>query len=231
MSDQKPLRILIVDDEPLVTIFIKHIVLEAGDIVIDLCYDSDHALRAIRETQPDLIFMDINIKGSLDGISIIRKVAPADAVVYYISAYTSEEIITEALSTDPYNYLFKPIKEVEIKMALELCRKKRQEPETRSSHLVRLADNLYFDLQLLVLEQDGYPVTLTRTEQKLIALFADNINNLLSYSVIRKKVWKEKEIADSTIRDQISRLRQKCPQLNIHTDFGIGYRLIRADRP
>ena len=229
MPDPKPLRVLVVDDEPLITIFIKRIVQEAGDQIIALCYDSDHALRTIKETQPDLIFMDINIKGSLDGISVIKKAAPFDAVVYYISAYTSDDIIEEALSTNPYNYLFKPIKEVEIKMALELCRRNRQAPSVRADHLLRLADDLYFDLQMLVLEQNGSPVVLTRTEQKLITLFAANVNNLLPYNVIRETVWQEKNIAESTIRDQVSRLRQKCPQLNIQTNFGIGYRLIAAD--
>lgn len=228
MPENRPMRVLIVDDEPLITIFIKRIVIEAGDQIADVCYDSDHALRSIKESKPDLIFMDINIKGSLDGISVIKKAAPVKAMLYYISAYNSDEIIAEALSTQPYNYLFKPIKEVEVKTALELCRMKLRAPKTETTERIRLADALYFDRNLALLECEGLSVALTRTEQKLLRAFADNINILLSYEYLREAVWDQKSIADSTLRDHVSKLRQKFPQLNIYTSFGEGYRLIVA---
>jgi DNA-binding response OmpR family regulator len=229
MPDHKPLRVLIVDDEPLITIFIKRIVQEAGDRVLELCYDCDHALRAIKETQPDLIFMDINIKGHLDGISVIKRAAPGDAVVYYISAYTSDAIVEEALSTDPYNYLFKPIKEVEIKTALELCRRKKNPCIEKAAHHVKLADDLFFDMQQHMLLQNGSPVVLTKTEQKLMALFAGNLNIVLTYETLREGVWGGKSVANSTMRDTISKLRLKCPEINIYTYYGVGYRLIPSD--
>ncbi len=226
MPEVTPLRVLIVDDEPLITIFIKRIVMETGDQIADICYDSDHALRAIKESKPDLIFMDINIKGNLDGISVIKKAAPLEAMLYYISAYSSDDIVKEALGTQPYNYLFKPIKEVEVKTALELCRMKMHVPKTKTPNRIRLSDVLYFDKNHCVLECEGVPVALTRTEQKLIKTFAENINILLSYEYLREAVWERKNIANSTLRDHVSRLRQKFPQLNIYTSFGEGYRLI-----
>jgi len=226
MPEFTPLRVLIVDDEPLITIFIKRIVAAAGHHIADICYDSDHALRAIKGCRPDLIFMDINIKGSLDGISVVKKAGPIEAMLYYISAYSSDEIIEEALGTHPYNYLFKPIKEVEVKTALELCRMRLLAPTTEAQHRIRLADALYFDLHLGVLEFEASPVALTRTEQKLIRVFAENINILLSYEYLREAVWEQKSIADSTLRDHVSKLRQKFPQLNIYTNFGEGYKLI-----
>jgi len=226
MPEFTPLRVLIVDDEPLITIFIKRIVAEAGHHVADICYDSDHALRALKECKPDLIFMDINIRGSLDGISVVKKAGPLEAMLYYISAYSSDAIIKEALGTRPYSYLFKPIKEVEIITALELCRMRRQAPRREVQRRIRLADALYFDLQRGVLEFEAVPVVLTRTEQKLIRAFVENSNILLSYAYLREAVWDQKSIADSTLRDHVSKLRQKFPQLNIHTSFGEGYKLI-----
>lgn len=222
MPKNSRLKVLIVDDEPLVTIFIKRIVKEAGDEAT-VCYDGESALKAIEELQPDLIFMDINIKGPLDGISVIRKAADRRAVVYYVSAYTGEEIVDEALSTNPYSYLFKPVREEEIKAALTLCRKQKNRSAKKPSNLIALAKTLFYDTQKGELISEGKPVALTAAENRLMAFCAKNANQLFTCDMIKEAIWDDKTVADSTLRDLISRLRQKAPQLNIQNNFGQGY--------
>ena len=59
----EPLKVLIVDDEPLVTVFLQEVVRDFGAEILAICHDSSAALEAIKTGRPDLIFMDINIKG------------------------------------------------------------------------------------------------------------------------------------------------------------------------
>ena len=220
------MTVLIVDDEPLVSLFIKRILKETEENVLPICYDGASALEAIRTENPDLIFMDINIRGPMDGISVIRTAGQIKGTVYYISAYNSEEIITDALSTDPYNYLVKPIREEEIRIAVTLARKHHNKLTIATDNQnIRINQELSYDLQNHLLLQRGSPIPLTVKETLLVALFARNTNIVLDTNTIKEAVWGEREVADSTLRDLLSNLRQKIPQLEIVTHFGQGYML------
>ncbi|MFK5977135.1 MAG: response regulator [Sulfurovum sp.] len=222
MNSIKDLTILIVDDEPLITIFIKRIIKSQGYFNIKICYDSQKAIDIINRDKPQLIFMDINIKGSLDGISVIKKVTRYNPIVYYISAYNSDEIITEALSTNAYNYLIKPIKEEDIKIALQLSSKYKKETSINQDR-VEFRDNIYYSHSKKEIFQDDKIIPLSSIEKRLVDVFISNINTNISINVIRDRVWQDNTIEDVSIRGRISILRKKLPQLNIETNFGRGY--------
>lgn len=223
MENEK-LNVLIVDDEPIITMFIKHIVKEMGDNVVDVCYDSSAAFESIQSKKPDLIFMDINIKGPLDGISVIRKInVDNDPIVYYVSAYSSSDIINDALSTKAYNYLIKPIKEEDIKIALTLARKIKNKQVRCIKDKLSLSSDICYDFTKQELFQNGSVIKLSATEKKLVDIFITNINVTLPTSTIKELIWQEKDIANSTLRDAIYNLRKKIPELKIETNFGRGY--------
>lgn len=227
-NDNKDLSILIVDDEPLISIFIKRVVKSQGFHNITICYDSQKAIEIINTKKPQLIFMDINIKGSLDGISVIRKVTKYHPIVYYISAYNDDDIISEALSTNPYNYLVKPIKEEDIKIALQLSNKPKKHITPQESHnnTINFDDNIYYSHSQKELFKDERTLSLSSIEKKLINLFILNMNSNLSIEMIRNTIWQDNSIEDVSIRGRISVLRKKVPQLKIETNFGRGYMLI-----
>ena len=221
------LKVLIVDDEPMITYFLKEVIQEAGNHMVDICHDSQTALWAIKNTQPDLIFMDINIRGALDGISVIRTAGAQGGVVYYISAYSTKDIIDDALSTNPYNYLIKPIKEDDIYIALSLAQRKKGQTDSSQSSRIFLTQETFYDRERNEVFQDGKIVTLTLTEKRLVCLFVENINQTLSADVIKEALWPDTDLADSTLRNFISTLRQKLPDVQIQTRFGQGYMLTK----
>jgi len=224
-------RILIVDDEPLITIFLRRIVEEMGHTVLGICYDSKSALETIMNEKPDIVFMDINIKGPLDGISVVRKILNQDLSIIYISGYSDQDILDDALSTNPTNYLIKPIKEEDVKIAITLVKQKLQkqkyEPvkQTKDNHLT-FSNNLYYDYALEELVDKETTINFSLTEKKIINMFVHNKNINLSIDMIKEEAWKDKVVSDSTIRDHISHLRKKYPQLPIRTNFGRGYMLV-----
>jgi len=99
MSPDNKLNVLIVEDEPLIALFIKDIVLSMNENIVGICYNSDDAIQTINEKQPDLIFMDINIQGPLDGINVLRTARIVyKHTVFFLSAYSDRETICHAVS-------------------------------------------------------------------------------------------------------------------------------------
>ena len=220
---------LIVDDEPLVAIFIKRVLLKRGATVLDIVYDGEKALHAICSYKPDVIFMDINIKGALDGISVIQKAAvPKETSIFYISAYNSLEIIEEAMQTNPRNYLIKPIREENIIIALSIVKNSMQanSQKKKNEHSIILGDKLVYDMASQQIFLDNKKIALTHNESKIINLLVANINQKVSYEAIKEIVWDGKEIADSTLRDAVSTLRQKVSVLDVENCYGEGYKLL-----
>ncbi len=214
------LRVLIVDDEPLTTIFLKRIIEDLGYRVIGICDNGESAIDMILQEKPDVIFMDINIRGGLDGITVIKRVTyNCKASIIYISGYDESEILDEALSTNPSNYLIKPINEKDVKIALSVINKNK----SKKTNTISFDKNLYYDYDTKELVQSTNSLKLSVIEKKLVDLFIEKRNNNLTIKLIKESIWRDEEIADSTIRDKISRLRNKVPNFPLKTNFGRGY--------
>lgn len=228
MKNREKLNVLIVEDEPLVSLFIKKIVLDMGENIVGVCYNSDDAINMLTQHKPNLIFMDINIQGSLDGISVIKKVfMPQKPTIFFVSAYNDQNTINEALSTNPYNYLIKPIKESDIQIAINLARKAQNKIIIPDQNHIVYNNEIYYDVSTKELFSRNIPFLLTGTEKKLLHLLMLNINNTLTVDVIKTKIWQEKKISTSTLRDLVCGLRKKLPDLDLKTNNAAGYVLIK----
>jgi DNA-binding response OmpR family regulator len=226
---KEDIKVLIVDDEPMITLFIKDIVMQEGYVNITISHDSQSAVKTIKEKKPDIVFMDINISGPEDGITIIKNNIDSDhTVVFYISAYNDSSIINEALESHPYNYLVKPISENDIKISLgvacnRLCRKSETQCDSSNTQVVYLSDKLHYDKKQKKLFYENDEILLSNTETKVVDFFIQNLNINITCQMLRDFVWVKKDIADTTIRDAISKLRKKIPLMPIETRFGSGY--------
>ena len=72
------------------------------------------------------------------------------------------------------------------------------------------------------------PVFLSGIETKLMDLFITHLNHPLTIKQIKNEVWNEKNISTTNVRDTVSHLRKKLPDLNLQTNFGVGYSLIKC---
>lgn len=216
------LNILIVEDEPLTIIFLERIIKDMGHNVICSCEDGQSAIDAIIGKKPDVIFMDINIKGPIDGITVIKKVTyNCNADIIYISGYDESEILDEALSTNPSNYLIKPLDENSVKIALRVINHKKN--KSKHQNTIVFENGLYYDKNTKELIQSGNSLKLSIIEKKIADMFMERKNTNLTVEFIKECIWADEKVANSTIRDKISRLRNKAPNLPIKTNFGRGY--------
>ena len=102
-------KILIVEDDRTTAQLINLMLTNAGYTVMGMVSSGEKAVDIAIKTKPDLVLMDIKLKGKIDGISAfneIRKVVKIPMV--FISAYTEKEMVDRAIQCDPNGYIVKP---------------------------------------------------------------------------------------------------------------------------
>src|SRR5512138_3183451 len=102
-------RIMIVEDEGLVAMQIKETLETLGYEVPTVVHSGEEAVLKISGTEPDLILMDIHLKGEMNGIQAAKRIrASLEVPVVYLTAYSDPETLKMAELTDPYGYVLKP---------------------------------------------------------------------------------------------------------------------------
>ncbi|MFZ1704871.1 MAG: response regulator transcription factor [Saprospiraceae bacterium] len=115
------IKILIVEDEPIISEDIAHTLTSHGYEVVGKAYNSSQALDMIVNRSPDLILLDIAIKGNLDGIDIGRIISQNYNIPYmYITSFSDSMTLTKVKETSPIGYIVKPFKDSDILTAIEL---------------------------------------------------------------------------------------------------------------
>ena len=117
-----PKKILIVEDEAMVAEDLKEIVTSLGYTVAGMADNGAAAIALAKEMSPDLITMDINLSGPIDGISTMEQIRKElDVPVIYVTAFTTDPIIERAKKTKPSGYIIKPFNERQIRSAFEIA--------------------------------------------------------------------------------------------------------------
>jgi DNA-binding NarL/FixJ family response regulator len=116
------IRILIVEDEPLIAMSTSAM-LEGIDYEVSaIAYDSDGALEQLRSDPPDLALLDVNLKSKLDGIQIAEIIRDQhDLPFIFLTSYASESIVERAKLTRPMGYIVKPFDERDLFTAIEIA--------------------------------------------------------------------------------------------------------------
>ena len=108
-------KILIVEDEAVISFGIKASLERAGYSVLGIVTTGEEAVAMALERRPDIILMDIILEGSLDGIEAARRIRQeVDIPVIYLTANADERTVNSARDTMPYGYLNKPINERDL---------------------------------------------------------------------------------------------------------------------
>jgi len=131
-----PIKILIVEDELLIAKGLARKLEKLGYEVVAIVSSGRAALQKITEVIPDLILMDIVIKGEMDGIETTETIRKQYNIpVIYVTAYADDQTLTRAEETGSYGYLLKPFKEREVHATIKMALKKHQENVTIESSL------------------------------------------------------------------------------------------------
>ena len=150
-------RVFIVEDEVLVARDIKSRLEKLGYQVIGTAARGDDAVSRVLSERPDLILMDINLKGDMDGIEAADRIrAEADLPIIFCTAYSNDETLARAKVTVPYGYVLKPFDNRELEITIEIALHKHQMEVALKAAGVRLEATLQnLDDGVLTVDQAG----------------------------------------------------------------------------
>ena len=121
MRQEHPVRILIVEDERIVARDLQQTLVELDYDVFAIASSAEQALARASETCPDIVLMDIRIRGNLDGIATAQILRDRFGVpVIYLTAHSDDATLERAKITEPHGYLIKPVKPAELRSAIEV---------------------------------------------------------------------------------------------------------------
>lgn len=124
-------NILIVEDELLIAKNTARKLQKFGYTVAKIVSTGRSAIDFVTQSKPDLILMDIAIKGEIDGIETASKIKNiADIPIIFVTAYANDETLDRAAETGCYGYLIKPYKEKELQATVKMTLSKHLEQST-----------------------------------------------------------------------------------------------------
>ncbi|NCP61382.1 MAG: response regulator transcription factor [Flavobacteriales bacterium] len=128
---EQPVKILIVEDEMIIAANISLQLTSLGYEVTGIIPRGEEALLHLKQNKPDIVLMDIQLKGELDGIETARLMKQKqDISIIYLTANADDTNFAKAKDTHPYAFIPKPFKKLDLQRAIELTINHLQKKET-----------------------------------------------------------------------------------------------------
>lgn len=235
-SPDRPRRVLLVEDEPSISGFVRRgLIFEGYDV--DVVADGHQALAALRDRPPDIMVLDLMLPG-VDGIDITRRVRAAEASegtrrlpILMLTARDSVADRVAGLDAGADDYLVKPFDFDEL-VARVRALLRRSEPSATATNEVLEFDDIVLDLTSHIATRSGEQIELTPREFDLLEMFLRHPNQVLTRSTLMQRVWGEDFFGESNVLEVVIGNLRRSLEANdrprvIQTVRGIGYVLRR----
>jgi DNA-binding response OmpR family regulator len=222
-------RVLVVDDEPIVSEVVQRYLVREG-YEVAVAQDGEAALAEARELAPDLVVLDLMLP-KLDGLEVCRQLRAESSVAIIMLTAKGEEsdrILGLGLGAD--DYLVKPFSPGELVARVKaVLRRTTVPPSAAPGDLIRHGA-LRINPRARKVELDGKSVELTAKEFDLLHFLARNAGQVFTREQLLDQVWDYAYFGDtSTVTVHVRRLREKVepdpmrPRY-VKTVWGVGYK-------
>jgi two-component system copper resistance phosphate regulon response regulator CusR len=219
-------RILVVEDEPKVSAFIRCGLEEEG-FEVEVAYDGPFGVRLALGQAFDLVILDVILPG-MSGLEVLKAVRTQDQElpILMLTALGTTQDKLLGFDGGADDYLVKPFDFVELLARVRALTRRRNRGEAKGSQLT-LAD-LTVDTAAKTVTRAGQPIKLTAREFNLLELLIRHQGRVLSRGEIAEHTWEEAFDAGSNVIDvYVNYLRNKIDKgfgsKLIHTVVGMGY--------
>lgn len=210
--------VLVVEDESIVSKDIQHSLKKLGYMISGSAATGEKAIELAGSERPDIVLMDIMLKGDMSGIEAAQEIKKQFAIpVIFLTAYADESTLSKAKISEPYGYVLKPFKEIDLHTSIEMAIYKH----SREQEVMKERDLLYS----LVENKDHSDFIFVKSNSKLVKLKNSDIyyvEALKDYVVIHTQ--NARFTIHSTMKDIESKLGED-DFLRIHRSF-----IVRLDR-
>lgn len=220
-------KILIVEDEKSIARFLE-LELNHEGYEVNLSYDGQEALEAIKNNKYDLIILDIMLP-SLSGIEICRRTRVFSNVPI-IMLTAKDSILDKVVGLDvgADDYITKPFHIEELFARIRAIRRKEFINKNNENQSILIINDLNLNTMTREVSRSGKKIELTKREYDLLEYMLRNINIVLSREQLLEVVWGYNYIGDTNVVDVYIRyLRSKIDDdfevKLIHTVRGVGY--------
>jgi len=115
-------QVLIVEDEGIVAEEIRSRLKRMRYATPAVAFSGGEAIGKAEETRPDVVLMDIRLKGDMDGVEAAKQIRTRfDIPVVYVTAYADEDTLQRAKTTEPYGYILKPFEDKDLHTNIEVA--------------------------------------------------------------------------------------------------------------
>lgn len=115
-------KVLIVEDDPLIAEDIREILTNSHYEVVGVAHTKSAALSLLKEASPDIVLLDINLGNEMAGFDIAHKINDLYQIPFiYLTAYSGKAVVTDAKHTHPMGYIVKPFDENDLYAAIEVA--------------------------------------------------------------------------------------------------------------
>jgi two-component system response regulator MtrA len=218
-------RILVVDDDPALAEMIG-IVLRADGFEPSFCADGAGALAAFRDSQPDLVLLDLMLPG-IDGIEVCRLIrAESGAPIIMLTAKSDTSDVVRGLESGADDYVVKPFNPKELVARIRT----RLRPAPDSSVDTLAVGDVTLDVAAHEVRRGTQVINLTPLEFELLHALASKPQQVFTREMLLEQVWGYHYKADTRLVNvHVQRLRAKVehdpdnPRI-VSTVRGVGYR-------
>ncbi len=220
----KTLTILYIEDEDAIRLNLeKTLQLLFGNVFSVV--SAELALEVYNENDIDIILSDINLP-NMSGIELVQIIRKENhhIPIILLTAYTETKILLQATKLKLVSYLTKPTNFDELYTAFNDA---VDEIFGRGNHIIKLKNNIFYDIDKNQLFQDDKHILLTPSETKMLNIFIKNINRTIPIQELKNRLWDDPyDASESAFKSLLSKLRKKIGSDSIHNISGIGYNLV-----
>jgi DNA-binding LytR/AlgR family response regulator len=214
------INVLVVEDESIVSKDIQQSLKKLGYNVVGAASTGEKAIELALGVRPDVILMDIMLKGDMNGIEAADEIRKTCSIpVIFLTAYADESTLSKAKITEPYGYILKPFKEIDLHTTIEMAIYKH----SREQEVVKERDLLFSLVENKDSSQKGY--IFVKSNSKLVKLKSEDIyyiEALKDYVVIHTS--DTRYTIHSTMKDIDSKMGKE-EFVRVHRSF-----IVRLDK-
>jgi two-component system, LytTR family, response regulator LytT len=164
------ISVLVVEDESIVSKDIQHSLKKLGYNVVGSSATAEKAIELAISERPDIILMDIMLKGEMNGIEAADEIRKTCSIpIIFLTAYADESTLSKAKVTEPFGYILKPFKEIDLHTTIEMAIYKH----SREQEIVKQRDLLFSLVENKDSGQKGY--IFVKSNSKLIKLKSEDV--------------------------------------------------------
>lgn len=185
-------KILIVEDESIVAFNIQHRLEGLGYVVTEIISSGEAAIQSVAQNLPELVLMDIKLKGRVDGIEAAAQLRNRFQIpVVYLTAYTDDETIERAKLTEPYGYILKPFEARDLCTTIEVALYNHQMEQQRRERA-----------QFLVTTLESMGDAVITTDSQGFVTFMNPVAEALT-------CWKQEEVLGNNLTEIFRTINEK----------------------